>query len=97
MTQKSVLITGCSSGIGYDAAHALKARGWRVFASCRKQEDCDRLIAEGLESPRIDYDDEASIDDLECAIGDQTAAVAWIEAPFMKFPFAIEEGIARMQ
>ncbi len=61
MTQKTVLITGCSSGIGYDAAHGLRARGWRVFAACRKQADCDRLIAEGFESPRIDYQDEASI------------------------------------
>ena len=59
--QKSILITGCSSGIGYDAAHGLKARGWRVFASCRKAEDCERLIAEGFESPRIDYQDEATI------------------------------------
>ncbi|MGB1641328.1 MAG: short-chain dehydrogenase, partial [Paracoccaceae bacterium] len=33
MMQKSILITGCSSGIGYDAAHALKARGWDVFAT----------------------------------------------------------------
>ncbi len=31
--QKSILITGCLSGIGYDGAHGLKARGWRVFAS----------------------------------------------------------------
>lgn len=61
MTEKSVLITGCSSGIGYDAAHGLKARGWRVFAACRKQADCERLIAEGFESPLIDYQDEASI------------------------------------
>ena len=59
--QKTILITGCSSGIGYAAAHGLKAKGWRVFASCRKQEDCDRLIAEGLESPRLDLSDEASI------------------------------------
>jgi NAD(P)-dependent dehydrogenase (short-subunit alcohol dehydrogenase family) len=59
--QKSILITGCSSGIGYDAAHGLKARGWRVFAACRKPEDCARLISEGLESPRLDYQDEASI------------------------------------
>ncbi len=59
--QKSILITGCSSGIGYDAAHGLKARGWRVFAACRKPEDCARLIAEGLESPLLDYQDEASI------------------------------------
>ncbi|ABG31031.1 short-chain dehydrogenase [Roseobacter denitrificans] len=53
--QKSILITGCSSGIGYCAAQGLKTAGWRVFASCRKQEDCDRLRAEGFESPLIDY------------------------------------------
>ncbi|WP_189410893.1 SDR family oxidoreductase [Neogemmobacter tilapiae] len=61
MLQKSVLITGCSSGIGYDAAHGLAKRGWRVFATCRAQADCDRLIAEGLESFVLDYADEASI------------------------------------
>ncbi len=58
---KSILITGCSSGIGYDAAVTLKARGWRVFASCRKAEDCTRLQAEGLESPRIDHADPETI------------------------------------
>ena len=60
-TRRSLLITGCSSGIGYHCAHALRARGWRVFASCRQQADCDRLAAEGFETPRIDYADEASI------------------------------------
>ncbi|WP_076532235.1 SDR family oxidoreductase [Roseovarius nanhaiticus] len=59
--QRAILITGCSSGIGYDAAHGLKARGWRVFAACRKEEDCVRMQAEGFESPRIDYADEASM------------------------------------
>jgi NAD(P)-dependent dehydrogenase (short-subunit alcohol dehydrogenase family) len=59
--RRSVLITGCSSGIGHDAAHALKARGWRVFATCRQQADCDRLNADGLESFRIDYEDADSI------------------------------------
>lgn len=59
--QKSILITGCSSGIGYDAAHGLAARGWRVFATCRKQVDCVRLRAEGLESFVLDYADEASV------------------------------------
>jgi NAD(P)-dependent dehydrogenase (short-subunit alcohol dehydrogenase family) len=62
MTGKTILITGCSSGIGYDAAHGLKARGWRVFASCRKPEDCARLRDEGFDSPLIDYDDPASIE-----------------------------------
>lgn len=61
MTQKSILITGCSSGIGYDAAHGLRARGWRVFASCRKAEDCERLKTEGFESPLIDYSDHATL------------------------------------
>ncbi|TCP40517.1 SDR family NAD(P)-dependent oxidoreductase [Rhodovulum marinum] len=61
MAQRSVLITGCSSGIGYDAAHAMAARGWRVFATCRAEADCDRLRGEGLESFRLDYADEASI------------------------------------
>lgn len=59
--QKSILITGCSSGIGYDAAHGLRARGWRVFAACRQEADCARLRGEGFDSPRIDYCDEASI------------------------------------
>ena len=62
MSERVLLITGCSSGIGYDAAHGMRARGWRVFASCRKAEDCARLRAEGFESPRIDYADEASIE-----------------------------------
>jgi NAD(P)-dependent dehydrogenase (short-subunit alcohol dehydrogenase family) len=56
-----LLITGCSSGIGLDAARTMAARGWRVFAACRRPEDCARLRAEGLESPRIDYADPASI------------------------------------
>lgn len=61
MPRKSILITGCSSGIGYDAAQGMRERGWRVFAACRKQKDCDRLRAQGFESPRIDYSDPDSI------------------------------------
>lgn len=61
MTQKTILITGCSSGIGYDAAHGLRKRGWRVFASCRKPADCARLQGEGFDSPHIDYEDESTI------------------------------------
>jgi NAD(P)-dependent dehydrogenase (short-subunit alcohol dehydrogenase family) len=57
----TILITGSSSGIGYDAAQGMRAAGWRVFASCRKAEDCERMRAEGFESPRIDYEDAESI------------------------------------
>jgi len=58
---KSVLITGCSSGIGFDAAHGLKREGWRVFATCRAEVDCQRLRAEGLESFVLDVNDSDSI------------------------------------
>ncbi|MEI4473247.1 SDR family NAD(P)-dependent oxidoreductase [Frigidibacter sp. MR17.24] len=58
---RSILITGCSSGIGHDAAHGLKRAGWRVFATCRAEADCARLRAEGLESFPLDYADPASI------------------------------------
>lgn len=61
--QKSILITGCSTGIGYDSAVTLRARSWRVFASCRAEADCARLQAEGFDSPRIDYEDPPSIAD----------------------------------
>lgn len=59
---RTILVTGCSSGIGHDAAHGLKRAGWRVFATCRAEEDCERLRGEGLESFRLDYADEASIE-----------------------------------
>lgn len=36
----------------------MAARGWRVFATCRQEEDCARLRGEGLESFRLDYADE---------------------------------------
>jgi NAD(P)-dependent dehydrogenase (short-subunit alcohol dehydrogenase family) len=62
MTVRSILITGCSSGIGLDAARGLRERGWRVFATCRQEVDCERLRGEGLESFRLDYADEASIE-----------------------------------
>tara|TARA_R110002110_G_scaffold196574_2_gene406428 strand:+ start:3105 stop:3932 length:828 start_codon:yes stop_codon:yes gene_type:complete len=61
MTVRSILITGCSSGIGYACAQGMRARGWRVFASCRKQADCDRLIAKGFDAPLLDYADESTI------------------------------------
>ena len=61
MAQKTILITGCSSGIGYDAALRLREAGWRVFASCRAQDDVQTLKTQGFESLTLDYADEASI------------------------------------
>jgi NAD(P)-dependent dehydrogenase (short-subunit alcohol dehydrogenase family) len=58
---RTVLITGCSSGIGADLALGLRDRGWRVFASCRKLPDCLSLRDKGFESPCIDYTNSDSI------------------------------------
>lgn len=58
---KTVLITGCSTGIGYCVAHGLKQRGYRVFATARRVESVKALQDEGLESLLLDLDDSASI------------------------------------
>ncbi|KAE9536224.1 SDR family NAD(P)-dependent oxidoreductase [Ursidibacter arcticus] len=51
---QTILITGCSSGIGYATAHYLKEKGWRVIASCRQAEDVQRLQFEGFECLQLD-------------------------------------------
>ena len=61
MQQRSILITGCSSGIGHACAHGLKKRGWQVIASARRQQDVRQLIDEGLMAVRLDLDDPCSI------------------------------------
>ena len=62
MTERSILITGCSSGIGLASAREMKARGWRVFATARKPEDLDRLRDEvAVESLYLDYAEPESI------------------------------------
>lgn len=58
---KSVLITGCSSGIGLCTAQFLQQRGYTVFAAVRKPEDKQRLQALGLNSILLDVNDSASI------------------------------------
>lgn len=60
---RSVLITGCSSGIGLASAREIKARGWRVFATARKPPDIARLRdEEGVESLYLDYAEPDSIE-----------------------------------
>ena len=58
---RSILITGCSSGIGHACAIGLKQKGWRVFATVRNPTDQQRLETEGLEALLMDYRYSASI------------------------------------
>ncbi len=69
---KSILITGCSSGIGLCVAQALQQRGYRVFATARKEEDVKKLITLGLESFQLDLDDSNSIKSAFNAIIEKT-------------------------
>lgn len=59
---KSILITGCSTGIGYTCAHALKQRGFHVIASCRNEQDVIKLQQEGLDCIQLDLNNEQSIE-----------------------------------
>ncbi|MGV8835484.1 SDR family oxidoreductase [Cellvibrio sp.] len=59
--QKTILITGASTGIGFYVAHELKKTEYRVIASCRSASDVARLQQEGLECVQLDLADSASI------------------------------------
>jgi len=61
VSERSILITGCSSGIGEAAAHALRERGWRVFATARGAADVTRMAEAGFEALRLDLADSESI------------------------------------
>ncbi len=59
--EKSILITGCSSGIGRCVAEGLRADGYRVFATARRAESVAELQAAGFESLQLDLTDSDSI------------------------------------
>lgn len=70
--QRSIVITGCSSGIGAYSARALKKEGWRVFATVRKPEDLAALEAGGLEALILDYTRQDTIDALVAEVTRRT-------------------------
>jgi NAD(P)-dependent dehydrogenase (short-subunit alcohol dehydrogenase family) len=56
-----IIVTGCSTGIGAHCARALKADGWRVFATVRQEQQLAALEADGIEALIMDYTDPQSI------------------------------------
>ena len=60
---KTVLITGCSSGIGLETALLLKKKGYRVFATARKKKDVKHLKKLGFEAFLLDLRKYETIND----------------------------------
>ena len=56
--QKTILITGCSSGIGAAMAREFRQRGHRVFATARRRESLAALEAEGIDGLELDVNDD---------------------------------------
>jgi NAD(P)-dependent dehydrogenase (short-subunit alcohol dehydrogenase family) len=76
---RTILITGCSTGIGRHCAVRLREDGWRVFATARKHDDLAALEALGLEALHLDYADQPSI---TAAFGELMARAGRIDALF---------------
>ena len=53
--RRSIIVTGCSSGMGAWCARALASDGWRVFATVRRVEDLGPLESDGIEVFLMDY------------------------------------------
>ena len=60
---KTVLVTGCSSGIGESIANCLRDSGWDVFPTARSGSDLQRLHSKGFDALHMDLRDSISIDD----------------------------------
>ncbi len=61
VNHKNIIITGCSSGIGYATALRLNDEGYNVFATCRKEKDLQKLKILGIKAMVLDYSDEKTI------------------------------------
>lgn len=69
---RTILVTGASSGIGAHCARALRAEGWRVFATARKPQDIAALESDGIEAFYLDYREPPSIEALAEAVLERT-------------------------
>ena len=69
---RTIIVTGASSGIGAYCARALKAEGWRVFATARKPEDIAALETDGIETFYLDYREPESIEALVVSVLERT-------------------------
>ena len=69
-----ILITGASSGIGYEAAKMLAAKGHKVYAAARRTELLEPLKADGIVPVKLDVTDEASCQDCVRTVSEEDAS-----------------------
>ena len=75
VVQKTVLITGCSSGIGRAAAHAFNDEGWTVYATARNPADVETLGEAGCELATLDVTDPDDVDRVVNRILDEEGTI----------------------
>nr|WP_181246183.1 SDR family oxidoreductase [Siccibacter turicensis] len=75
--QKSVLITGCSSGIGLESARELQRQGFHVLAACRKQADVDTMNGLGFTGVLLDLDSPSSVEQAAAYVIEHTGNRLW--------------------
>ena len=90
---KSVLVTGCSSGIGLATAEMLRSLGWRVFATARKAEDLEALRRARMRPVKLDLSSSESIDNAIRVVLEETEGVlgAVVNNAGFGMPGAIED------
>lgn len=71
----TVLITGCSTGIGRALALEFSHRGHRVYATARRVETLESLKGQGIQVAALDVNDGASIQALMRRLQQDSAAV----------------------
>src|SRR3954452_6803204 len=72
---KTVLITGCSSGIGRATAEHLAGKGYTVYATARRPESIEDLAAKGCKTLALDVTDEESMKAAVAEVGTVDALV----------------------
>lgn len=58
---KTILVTGCSTGIGKTVAYGLREKGYTVYPTVRKPEDLQALKDNGFDPILLDYADSKSV------------------------------------